>query len=448
LISEDKSVEELFTQLANLNYEKKCLTNFLKSYSELYSRELLSGIRKFRKYLIQCHDLRIDYEDETSPGAVISRYRTWLKGLGYASTYIHISSRTPIELLNKHGLEKLSELMWERGFYDDFQKELRERYKETSRNYRMAGYRLFQEFLIDYFPDAKIKFPEVELKERTVFEQGVSTFESYLKNERGFSDGWIAQNLRAAKHLVEFLNLKKMSSYSQLDAKLLLDFFEKRTFAKSYNVGLKNFFNFLFREGYVEKNYSSLVLTKVARENETRKFLAPDKSRDKRNYAIFLMMAKMGLRPKETLNIKLTQINWVRSRIEFTGKGSKVSFLPFPQEVGDAIIAYLKNSKRGSSGYLFLSSKPRYEQYTSVAKLNEHLKGLYLKTGIICPSKCTRLDVFRHSFATNKLRNGENMLTLRDLLRHESVDTTSIYAKYNLSSLRPLAMEWPESLSC
>ena len=214
---------------------------------------------------------------------------------------------------------------------------------------------------------------------------------------------------------------------------------------------------FLYREGHLSENYSFLALSARQRSNEVKRFLPPedidrllnsinrDTVKGKRNYLFFILMARLGLRGQEILRLKIEFIDWEKSRLFIDGKHQRETTLPFSNEVGQALLDYLKHSRRLDSEHLIVSFKPPFRALTRHYKFGEELREMYSKSGVKCPTKKVQISVFRHSLATGMLNSGSSMMEVKNLMRHESINTTMIYAKYNLESLSNLAFEWPEA---
>jgi len=218
---------------------------------------------------------------------------------------------------------------------------------------------------------------------------------------------------------------------------------------------LRHILVFLYRDGYLNHDFSYLILMPKNKESEVRKFLSPEDVdrlldcmprgtiREKRNYAIFICMARMGFRIQETLGIALADIDWINSCIKIKGKNDKVNSRPLTKEVASAILDYLRNSNRGDDPQLFLSMTRPFGALSCFRHFTDLLRIAYELSGVKCPTSTVRLNVFRHSYATKKIREGVPMMTVRDLMRHERIDTTLIYAKYDFESLRVLVSDWP-----
>lgn len=162
----------------------------------------------------------------------------------------------------------------------------------------------------------------------------------------------------------------------------------------------------------------------------------------RRDYAILLLLARLGLRSGEVAGLNLEDIDWKNGFFSVLGKGSRSSQLPLPADVGKAIAAYLKDGRPrlSSSRRVFLRAKAPAVGFTNMA-VRDVVKRALGRAGIDSPRKGAHQ--FRHALATCMLNRGASLSEIGELLRHQSPDTTRIYAKVDLVSLRAVAMPWP-----
>lgn len=162
----------------------------------------------------------------------------------------------------------------------------------------------------------------------------------------------------------------------------------------------------------------------------------------RRDYAILLLLARLGLRSGEVAGLNLEDIDWKNGLFSVLGKGGRSSELPLPADVGKAITAYLKNGRPrlSSSRRVFLRARAPAVGFKSMA-VCDVVKRALARAGIDSPRKGAHQ--FRHALATDMLKRGASLSEIGDLLRHQSPETTTIYAKVDLISLRALAMPWP-----
>jgi site-specific recombinase XerD len=162
----------------------------------------------------------------------------------------------------------------------------------------------------------------------------------------------------------------------------------------------------------------------------------------RRDYAILMLLARLGLRSLEVASLMLEDIDWQMGRITVRGKGGSWSHLPLPVDVGEAIAAYLKNGRPlVASRSVFLRGRAPVTGFKGQQGVGSVVKLALARAGIDSPHKGAHQ--FRHTLATQMLSRGASLAEIGEVLRHRSPHTTQIYAKVDLASLRPLALPWP-----
>jgi integrase/recombinase XerD len=164
----------------------------------------------------------------------------------------------------------------------------------------------------------------------------------------------------------------------------------------------------------------------------------------KRNYAIVLCLARLGLRVGEVAQLTLEDINWRNGILRLVQtKGRRERILPLPAEVGRAVTDYLRRGRPASSSRrIFLSlQKGRPLGATGISAMTT--KSM-TRVGITNPGKGPHL--LRHTVASHLVQRGAALKTVADLLGHRSLSTTQVYAKVNLPLLRRIAAPWPKEV--
>jgi site-specific recombinase XerD len=164
----------------------------------------------------------------------------------------------------------------------------------------------------------------------------------------------------------------------------------------------------------------------------------------RRDRAILLLLARLGLRAGDIVHLRLTDIDWQNASIHVCGKGCRHTRLPLTQEVGRAIIAYLKKGRaRTNADTLFIRCRPPFCALGSSDAVTMIVDKALRRTGVVRPSRGAA-HLLRHSLATSMLRQGVLLEDIATILRHRSIETTQIYAKVDIPSLRQIAQPWPE----
>lgn len=217
---------------------------------------------------------------------------------------------------------------------------------------------------------------------------------------------------------------------------------------------LRRLCTFAFQFGYHPEDLSACVpfvknsrqqkIPAIFTEAEVERILASfdrDNPLGKRNYAIFLLAARLGLRSSDIKALEFGFINWKEKVISFSQqKTKKFLSLPMPDDVGWAIIDYLKNGRPVSdSKYVFIQHNPPYGQYADLRNL---LVKQMRKAGIETPAnKRIGMHCFRHSLATTMLEKGVPLPVISQTLGHADISSTEVYLRINISQLRLCALE-------
>ena len=165
-----------------------------------------------------------------------------------------------------------------------------------------------------------------------------------------------------------------------------------------------------------------------------------------RDRAILLLLARLGLRAGDIVSLRLTDIDWRQATLLVCGKGRRETRLPLPQDVGDAVLAYLKRGRpRVADDRIFFTSIAPIRPLTESTAVSNIVRRAITKAGIATPSKGANL--FRHSAATAMLRGGATLDTVGAVLRHGSPNVTGHYAKVDVLMLQQVAQPWPGDVS-
>lgn len=162
----------------------------------------------------------------------------------------------------------------------------------------------------------------------------------------------------------------------------------------------------------------------------------------RRDYAILLLLARLGLRGGEVVRLELEDIDWHSGALTVRGKGSVRSRLPLPCDVGDALATYLRRDRpRCATRRVFVRARAPHRGLGHPSTVSTLVRMALSRAGVNAPMKGAH--VLRHSLATELLRRGASLADIGDVLRHQQSQTTEIYAKVDLTRLRLLAQPWP-----
>ena len=292
-------------------------------------------------------------------------------------------------------------------------------------------------------------------------------YDHYLQKERSLS---LATRIGYAPFVRQFL----MSRFgrggidlSKLNARDVLAFVRrsagqlKNKRALRMTTALRSFLRFARYRGDITLDLAACVppvaswslstLPKALPPAQVKQVLADARKRRspvaRRDYAILLLLARLGLRGGEVCHLVLEDLDWENSRISIRGKGGRVTQLPLPADVGQAIAAYLQHNRPRVSDArrLFLRGRAPLAGFKGQRSVGSVVERALHRAKIDSPRKGTHQ--FRHSLASAMLQQGSSLSEIGELLRHRSPNTTAIYAKVDLHSLRSLALPWPGGAS-
>ena len=164
----------------------------------------------------------------------------------------------------------------------------------------------------------------------------------------------------------------------------------------------------------------------------------------RRNRAILLLLARVGLRAGDIVRLRLSDIDWKTASIEVCGKGRRHTRLPLTREVGQAIVAYLKKGRpRANVDALFIRCRAPFWAFKSPAAISSLVDKALCRAGVVRPSRGAA-HLLRHSLARSMVWQGASLEDIGAVLRHSSIETTQIYAKVDIPTLRKIAQPWPE----
>ncbi len=226
--------------------------------------------------------------------------------------------------------------------------------------------------------------------------------------------------------------------------------------ARQVASALRSFLRGLWLHGEIDVNLAAAVpalATRPARlpeslePKQTQQLLAScdlNSAEGLRDYAILLLLARLGLRAGEVVAMRLSDLRWRSSELTVRGKGMRCDRLPMLQDVGEALVAYLRQGRpRCSSPQVFIRLQAPYRGLAHGSAVGSIVRRALQRAGLDPRHKGAHL--LRHTLATEMLRRGASLRQIAQILRHRNIETTEIYARVDLDALRDLAQPWPGS---
>ena len=288
----------------------------------------------------------------------------------------------------------------------------------------------------------------------------VQGFRRWLRQHRGVSDTTLAHYSQAAIELFT----KVGSDPGQYDAQRLRLFLLDRArnrgvgSAKAISSGLRMFLRYLAIGGECRAGLDDAIpalagwrlasLPSCLSPGEIAQIIegcGQTSLMELRDRAVILLLARLGLRASDVSALRLGEVDWEDGSLLVKGKSRRESRLPLPQEVGDAILAYLKCRPIAQDSHIFrrmvapLRGLPPRGLSQIVARAMH-------RAGIVSPSYGSH--ILRHAAATEMLRSGVSLYDIGSVLRHQSLDMSAYYAKVDVELLKEVVQPWPEVLSC
>ena len=230
------------------------------------------------------------------------------------------------------------------------------------------------------------------------------------------------------------------------------------TTQNSWMSRIKDFLVYAYANKYTKRNLSYLVTKRkyepsvkppsLYSKDEIERLLASvDRNNPvgKRDYAILILAARLGIRSGDIVNLQFENFLWEKNEIHFVQqKTGQMQTLPLPNDVGEAIIEYLRNGRPVSEEkYIFLKANAPYTALNASTLhpiMKKYAQRAHLKND---PPRKFGLHAFRHSLASNLLNKAIPLPIISEILGHQKTETTTVYAKVDTNSLRKCALDLP-----
>ncbi len=286
-------------------------------------------------------------------------------------------------------------------------------------------------------------------------------YREFLLNTRGLALGSVGRYLEVARRFLSYRFSIGQKPWRRLGVKEVTGFVlsdssgRGRRSAQLMTAVLRSFLRFLFQEGRIKTNLAGAVptvaggprseLPNFLEANQIRKILGACDRRcktGKRDYAILLILARLGLRAGEVAALILEDIDWSGGYLCVRGKGSRVDRLPLIEEVGQALADYLRKGRPTcSSRRVFIKSVGFPQGFSGSRGVSTVVRRSLRRAKLQTPHQGAHL--LRHSLARNMLQGGATLAEISQVLRHQHIHTTEVYAKVDFRALRALSQLWP-----
>ena len=289
----------------------------------------------------------------------------------------------------------------------------------------------------------------------------VEEYEHHLDQVCGASQGTRSTYIRFLRDFFELQCISAKPGIRTLQPFQIIDFIRQKT--KRYKPktvklicsALRSWFQFLHFKGLCEErlihaipsilNWKLQEVPQGLSDSHLSAILSCiDKSTGYglRDYAMILCMARLGLRSKEVAALTFNDIDWRKGVLRIsTTKSRCAALMPLPNDVGEAIAAYLEKERPSSEvKQVFVSHRGAIGSPITRSAIAGAVKRAFRSADIVSGPQGTH--IFRRTLAIQLIRSGARLKEIADVLRHKSLNTTKIYAKVDLAALRRVVLPW------
>jgi site-specific recombinase XerD len=317
--------------------------------------------------------------------------------------------------------------------------------------------------LLEHLRCAGVVAPRsVERRPETEVQQWLAQYGAHLDHVQGLAPSTRRTYLFFATRLLETLSHQGGMTWSALTADSIIAFVQAdATPCKGFGppgtaTAVRSFLRFLVVQNRLPAGldmaiptlhrWSHAALPQHLSDTDIGQMLqccADGTASGTRNYAILLLLSRLGLRAKEVANLQLHDVDGVNGSLLIrASKTHAERLLPLAQDVGEALLAYLRTGRPAtSSRYLFLAHTAPYHPLHTASAMTKIVKRLLAKAGIARWSSGAHL--FRHTVATQLVNRGASFKDIADVLGHHTLQTTGLYAKLDLAAWAQVALPWP-----
>lgn len=291
-------------------------------------------------------------------------------------------------------------------------------------------------------------------------------FRQHLVENRGLAARTVEHYTEAARVFLATCSAAERRDRSSWTAADVLTFVRRQAelgrpvYMQQLCSGLRAFLRYLRFRGEIQSDLAACVpriarwrlatLPKSLSRAQVQQVLAHFRHRrtaaGRRDYAVLMLLARLGLRAHEIWSLTLDDIDWRSGTLLVHSKGTGPEPMPLPADAGKALAAYLSHGRPASSSRaVFVRLQAPHRQLAGSGSVTSIAERALRAAGVDAPCKGTH--VFRYTLATQMLRDGASLREIGQVLRHRDEDTTLIYAKVDLTRLRTLALPWPGGAS-
>jgi integrase/recombinase XerD len=288
---------------------------------------------------------------------------------------------------------------------------------------------------------------------RGLIDLAIDQYRDYLVHERGLAQLTIHSYINAVRLFLvsELSRDADKINWESLNAARVTAFVVARTPSQSRSLAsttvtaLRSFLGYLYAKGLIKQQLTTAVptvagwrlaaLPKTLQPREVQALLEACDRRTRmgrRDFAVLKMLVRLGLRASEVAGLRLDDIGWRAGSILIRG-------LPCPQDVGEAVVAYLRRGRPATAAdrSVFVRIRAPHRALSGIG-----VSGIVVAAARRAGLGDIRAHLLRHTVASQLLRAGSSLPEIGQLLRHRHISTTVVYAKVDRDALRSIARPW------
>lgn len=305
--------------------------------------------------------------------------------------------------------------------------------------------------------------PRHEMAPLTSTDRFLAEYRHYLEQTLGSAPATVRQHLLFAGRLINFAFKAEAIDWQSLHGETIAQFTLQQTERRSSSskkapgYSVRVLLRYLVGKGEIRsgleaaapktREWKHASLPEHLSAAEIAQILAACNDQTdigRRNYAILLLLSRLGLRAGEAIQLRIDDIDWVAGAITIrANKTHRERRLPLPQVVGQTLIDYIRHSRPKPSPHreIFLTHTAPFLPLRDSSAVGKLVRRQMQRAEITRPSAGAHL--FRHTVATQMVRRGASFKDVADVLGHQSLQTTTLYAKLDLATLAQVALPWP-----
>src|SRR5665648_221259 len=372
------------------------------------------------------------------------------------------------KFLNEQGISKIDEDVCLEYIHFKTGRKLHsfnEKILDSSINRRMKPLHLLQM----YMDTGEFLYHPRKIKEPFLSPEGFrNEYDLFVEEciRRDYANATLNSNVQKVQYFLIYLDSVHVSSSDEITLDHIGDFIATYDTSAVKYVGtilyvLRNYLSFLYQNGFICCNFSSMLpkirvmrnssIPYAWKKEDVMKLLnAIDREdpKGKRDYAVILMIIRLGLRISDIRSMKLSSLNWNRKTVSLSMQKTKQPIeLPLIDDIGWAVIDYLRNGRPSTAcENLFVSHRPPYKAFGETETFHKSMHSYMVKAGIKVPlNEHNGMHSLRSTLARNMLEAQAPLLVISETLGHQNINTTSIYLKIDIGGLRKCALD-PEEV--